>query len=42
VDAENNVRVAHNRIKVLQMNDNKNSSKIANQLGLIHKIEKVR
>lgn len=42
VEAENNVRVAHNRIRALQINDDINRYKAHNQLGLISKIQQIR
>lgn len=42
MEAENSIRVAHNRIKVLQVNEEKNILKLNNQVGLIGKIQQVR
>jgi hypothetical protein len=42
VEAENNVRVAHNRIRALQINDDINSYRMQNQLGLLTKIKHIR
>ena len=42
VEADNHLRLAQNRIRVLHNNQNKHSLKIANQVALIHKIQHVR
>jgi 3-polyprenyl-4-hydroxybenzoate decarboxylase len=42
VKAENNLNLIQNRVKVLQLNENKNHSKLQNQIQLIEKIMKVR
>lgn len=42
MEAEDSIRIAHNRIRVLQINEQKNVLRINNQMGLINKIQEAR
>lgn len=42
VDTENTLRAAHNRIRVLEVNEIKNQQKIQQQLETIERIERAR
>jgi len=42
VEADNSLKVAQNRIRVLQTHENRNAQKMQNQMGLIQKIQQVR
>jgi hypothetical protein len=42
VEAEKSIRVAHNRIKVIQLNESKSCNKMQSQMSLIEKIQQAR